>query len=77
MCSLFSLVSQEAISKGSVKKGNSEKTATVSGKIPMKMAKSAPLASQGKVMDGKSNVGIEVRRGKLVLVAGGKVRVGL
>ena len=40
-----------------------------SGKMPMKMAKSAPLASQGKVLDEKTNVRIGIRRVELVSVA--------
>ena len=40
-----------------------------SEKIPMKMAKSAPLANQGTLLDGKTNVGIGSRRVELVYVA--------
>ena len=40
-----------------------------SGKMPMKMAKAAPLASQGKMLDEKSNVGIRISCVKFVPVA--------
>ena len=32
-------------------------------------AKSAPLASQGELLDGKTNVGIRIRRVELVSIA--------
>ena len=38
-------------------------------KKPMKMAKSAPLASQGELLDEKTNVGIGIRRAELVSIA--------
>ena len=37
--------------------------------MPMTMTKTAPLASQGKVMDEKNAVGIIIRRVELVTVA--------
>ena len=40
-----------------------------SGKIPIKMAKLAPLASQGKLLDEKTNVGIGIKRVELVSIA--------
>ena len=45
-----------------------------SGKIPMEMAKLAPLASQWMMLDGKTNVGIGFRRVELMLVA--EVKIG-
>ena len=42
-----------------------------SGKMPMKMEKTAPLASQGKVLDEKTNVGIGTRGVELVSVGRG------
>ena len=42
----------------------------------MKMAKSAPLASQGKMLDGKTNAVIGISRVELVLVARDKIESG-
>ena len=39
------------------------------GEMPMTMVKSAPLASQGRVMNEKTDVGIVIRRVELVVVA--------
>ena len=39
-----------------------------SGKVPMKMAKLAPLASQGKLLD-ETNVAIAIGRAELVSTA--------
>ena len=47
-----------------------------SGKMPMKMAKTAPLASQGKLSDGKTNVEIVLRRVELVSLAMDTVQNG-
>ena len=41
-------------------------------KEPMKMAKLAPLVSQGKMLDEKNNVGIRIRWIELVSVARNK-----
>ena len=40
-----------------------------SGKMSIKMEKSAPLASQWKMLDEKTNVGIVIRRVELVSIA--------
>ena len=40
-----------------------------SRKIPMKIVKMAPLSSQGKMLNEKTNVGIVIRRVKLVAIA--------
>ena len=42
----------------------------------MKMAKLTPLANQGKMLDRKTNVGIGISRGELVLVAKDKIERG-
>ena len=52
-------------------------TSTVKrGKIPMKMVKTAPLASQGEMLDEKTNVGIGIKRVELVYVARDNIENG-
>ena len=46
------------------------------GGMPMTMVKSAPLASQGELMNGKTDVGIGIRRVELVSVARGNIENG-
>ena len=51
------------------KKRNRSTSVVKSGKMPMKMAKTTPLASQGNLFDERTNVRIGIRRVKLVSVA--------
>ena len=47
-----------------------------SGEMPIKMAKSAPLASQGEVMNEKTDVGIGISSVELVSAATDKIENG-
>ena len=46
------------------------------GKMPMTMAKSAPLGSKGELMNEKTDVGIRISSDELVAVARGKIGNG-
>ena len=47
-----------------------------SGEIPITMVNSAPLASQGELLNETSDVGIGIKRVELVLVARDKIENG-